>query len=317
MSVADAAWWRHLAADPTRFLLDDQEPGVVHRVLVELLGRPVDSPAVGRARAAARERGRAAAILGRQGVLGYWGSPGAYGARWSGSAWHLLAAAWLGADPDDPRALKGAETLLRQLDPPRGGFAAARGRPPSACFTAEVCAGLTRLGFGRHPRVVEAVAWLVTREGAAGGWACPDLRHTVAGACPVAAVGVLRLGAELSASERSRLLPATERAARWLLGQGLLLRPGAPRGWLRFGHPGMARTDLLDALAALARLEWPLTEEVLAGVGEMLQHQGRDGCWRSGVAAPFGEPQGEPSRWLTLKALVVLGAWGDSVERRE
>lgn len=285
--------------------------------MVELLGRPSDSPAVGRARATARDQGMAASILARQGSMGYWGSPGTYGARWSGGSWHLLAATWLGADPLDPRAVRGAETLVRQLEPGQGGFAVARNRPPSSCFTAELCATFFRLGFGRHPRVAEAVAWLVSRDEGAEGWSCPDLRHTVAGACPVAAVSVLRLSAEMSMSERDRFGSAANRAARWLFEQQLLLKPGSPRGWLRFVHPCLARADLLDALAALARLGYPPTELVLAGTREMLRQQGEDGCWRPGLPSPFGEEVGRPSRWLTLKALVVLGAWGEYLEERE
>lgn len=315
--MSEAAWWRHLRADPTAFLLDEREPGVVHRVLVELLDRPWDSPAVARARAAARELGTAAAILDRQGPLGYWGSPGTYGARWSGGVWHLLAAARLGADPQDPRSIRGGETLLRQLEPRHGGFAVARNRPPSPCFTGEVCAGLTRLGFGRHPRVAEAVGWLISRSSGSGGWSCPELRHTVDGACPVAAVAVLDLAAEVPIAERERLAPAVDRAAGWLVARHLLLLPGAPSGWRRFTHPCLARADLLAALTAMARLGLDPCAALLDGVREVLHQQGRDGCWRPGLASPFGEKPGYPSRWLTLKALVVLGAWGQLVDREE
>jgi len=312
--LSEGAWWRHLRADPTGFLLDDEDPGLIHRVLVEVLERPLDSPAVERARAGARDRGSAAEILRRQGPLGYWGSPAAYGARWSGGAWHLLAAAWLGADPHDPRVIRGAENLLRQLEPSQGGFSVARNRPPASCFTAEVCAALVRLGFGRQPRVAEAVGWLIKRAEGSSGWTCPDLRHIVAGGCPVAAVGVLKLAAEMPAAERFRVEGIVRHAVDWLSGQGFLLRPGSPKGWRRFSHPSLARTDLLDSLTALARLGVAPSEELLHGVRAVLQLQGSDGCWRPAVTSSFGEPVGQPSRWLTFKALVVLGAWGDELE---
>ena len=94
--MSEATWWRHLRGDPTGFLLDGEEPGVVWRTLVELLARPADSPAVVRARAQARAAGAVPGLLAGQQPLGYWGSPHGYGARWGGTAWQIMALAALG-----------------------------------------------------------------------------------------------------------------------------------------------------------------------------------------------------------------------------
>jgi hypothetical protein len=303
-------WWRLLRADPSAFILDDGEPGVVWRTLVDLLGRPSDAPAVQRARAAARSGGVAARLLAAQDPLGYWGSPATYGARWGGTAWHVFALAQLGADPEDPRAVLGAETLLEALQPRGGGFAIVRGKPPSACFTAEACAALTRFGFGHHPRVREAVAWLAQRPGEGGAWTCPDLRHVAAGGCPVTAVAVLRLVAGAAAAERRALAPLQRRAAGWLLASDLLAGDAAPPGWYAFAHPCLGRTDLLDALAALARTGCPPEPAVAEALAAVLQRQTAEGRWVQRQRVPFGEPYGEPSRWVTLKALIALAAFG-------
>lgn len=311
--MSQAAWWEHLRGDPSGFLLDDAEPGVVWRTLLELLDRPEDSPAVQRAREAARSRGMAAAILARQDPLGFWGSPSAYGARWSGTAWQLMAAAALGADPEDPRVLRGVDVLLKAVQPPAGGFATGRGRQPATCFTAELCATLARLGFAHHPRVREAVAWLAARP-AAEGWTCPELRHLAARGCPVAAVAVLRLVAEHPPRERVALEPLTARAAGFLLEHDLFTGEGTPRGWLRFAHPNLGRSDLLDALFALARLGVGGGAGVKVGVRHVLARQGEGGQWSQGEHLTFGEARGQPSRWVTLKALVVLAAFGGAAE---
>jgi hypothetical protein len=310
--VSDPRWWQLLRGDPSAFILDDGEPGLTWRVLLELLDRPPDAPAALRARLASRQTGTAAALLARQDPMGYWGSPATYGARWGGTAWHVLALAQLGADPEDPRAALGAETLLDALQPRAGGFAVVRGKPPATCFTAEVCAALTRFGFGHHPRVREAVAWLGQRSGEGSGWTCPDLRHLAGGGCPVTAVAMLRLAAETPPAERRPLDALTRRAAAWLLDAGLFVgTQQAPAGWTACAHPCLARTDLIDALAVLARLHWPITDTIRGAVAGMLSRQNADGRWLQRLRVPFGEPYGEPSRWVTAKALVALAIYGE------
>lgn len=311
--MSEATWWRHLAGDPSRFLLDDAEPGVVWRTLIDLLGRPHDSPAAQRARLASRGNGATAALFARQSPHGFWGSPSAYGAHWGGSAWCLIAAAALGADPEDPRVTRGVETLLDILAPRAGGFAPAHGKIPAACFTAEVCTALARFGYAHHPRVREALAWLAERDRGAGGWSCPELRHLVDGGCVTAAVATLRLVGELAPAERRPLQPLADRAERWLLDHGLFLTGPAPRGWYAFAHPVLSRADLVDALAALALLRRPLAPPIAAALAAVLTRQEADGRWVQRAAVPFGEARGEPSRWVTLKALIAVAVWGEQL----
>ncbi|MEP0774048.1 MAG: hypothetical protein HRF46_06765 [Acidobacteriota bacterium] len=313
--MSEATWWRHLRGDPTRFLFDGADPGVEWRALVELLGRGLDSPAVERARAAAREAGPAAGILRQQGAVGLWGSPGVVGHRWGGSLWRFLAVTWLGADPHDPRVERAASALLGVLSPSSGGFAPARDAQRSACLTAAVCAAMMRCGFGRHPRVQEAVAWLASRGGA--GWSCPDLRHLVAGECPHAAVWVLKTVVEAGDSDRRRLARLADRAANWLESRGLLMEGAAPPGWRRFGYPCLGQSDLLEALATMARWQQPVSPVLRSALKMILTRQDEGGRWRVERAAPLGEPVGAPSRWLTLQALVAVAAYGDSLEQRE
>ncbi len=310
--MAEATWWRHLRGDPTRFLFDGEDPGVEWRALVELLGRGPDSPAVERARAAARESGPAAEILRQQGAMGLWGSPGGVGHRWGGSLWRFLAATWLGADPHDPRVERAASALLAVLSPSSGGFSPARDTQRSACLTAAVCAAMMRCGFGRHPRVQEAVAWLWAREGE-GGWSCPDLRHLVGGECPHAAVWVLKTVVEAGDSDRRRLAPLAERATNWLESRGLLIEGPAPPGWRRFGYPCLGQSDLLEALATVARWQHQASPAVLQVLEVVLTRQDEGGHWRVERAAPLGEKVGAPSRWLTLQALVAVAACGESL----
>lgn len=311
MSGRPEPWWRHLKGDPLPFLLSDDEPGVTWRALQGLLGREADAPAVTRARLAAREKGAAAALLAGQSEFGAWGSPTAYAARWGGTAWHVMALAALGADPEDPRVERGADALLEVLYPRSGGFATTRKTPPSPCFSAQLCAALVRLGYAHHPRVREAIAWIASLPGPA--WRCGEERHDHGGACSVAPVAVLRLVSEHGASERGRLAALAARAGRLLLDRELFLHGQGPRGWLAFAHPCLDRADLLEALVPLARLGWKPEPSILAGLLAVLARQDGQGRWAQQLAAPFGEPAGQPGRWVTLKALVVLSAFGEAL----
>jgi hypothetical protein len=309
--VAEPSWWRHLKGDPLPFLLSEDEPGVVWRALQGVLMRPADAPAVTRARLLARDRGAAARLLAGQSEFGFWGSPMAYAARWGGTAWHVAALAALGADPEDPRVARGADALLEALHPRSGGFATTRRTAPSPCFTAQLCGALVRLGHTHHPRLREAVAWLASLPGE--GWSCDEDRHRHEGACLVGPVAVLRLVSEHAPAERGRLEALARRAGRFLLDRGLFLAGPAPRGWMAFAHPCLERVDLLETLVPFARLGWAPEPAVLNGLLAVLARQDGQGRWMQQVAAGFGEPAGQPGRWVTLKALVVLSAFGDAL----
>lgn len=306
-------WWRHLKGDPLPFLLSEQEPGVTWRALQGLLARPADAEAVQRARKNARVKGVAAGLLATQSEHGSWGSPTAYSTRFGGTAWHVMALASLGADPEDPRVARGAEALLDVLQPPAGGFATTRRTAPSPCFTAQLCAAFVRLGHAVHPRIREAVAWLASAPGE--GWRCGEERHELDGFCAVTPVAVLRLVAEHGPGDRGRLAGLAARAAGFLLARGLFLGRLAPRGWLAFAHPCLDRVDLLEALVPLGRLGWEPRPAVLEGLLAVLARQDSQGRWAQQVAVPFGEPARLPGRWVTLKALVVLSAFGEALGR--
>jgi hypothetical protein len=125
----------------------------------------------------------------------------------------------------------------------------------------------------------------------------------------VTAVAVLRLVGDTPATERRPLDPLRQRAAAWLVGLGLFLSGPAPAGWLSCAHPCLGRTDLIDALAALARSGWPAGRTMEEAIAKLLERQAPDGRWLQRGRVPFGETYGEPSRWVTLKALVALAAY--------
>jgi len=90
-----------------------------------------------------------------------------------------------------------------------------------------------------------------------------------------------------------------------------LARDSKP-GWRRFGFPLMYQTDVLEILAILTELgvRDERMDEALALVAGKADAQGR---WKlqstfNGRFVADIEAKGEPSRWITLRALQVLAA---------
>jgi hypothetical protein len=86
-------------------------------------------------------------------------------------------------------------------------------------------------------------------------------------------------------------------------------------GWLRFGFPNSYNPDLLEALLALAELgvaHDPALDEALDHVES---RRGADGRWKlddslNGKMLADVERKGRPSKWITLRAAIVLQHFG-------
>jgi hypothetical protein len=280
-------------------LLDEHRPNLHWRVLAELVGRPVDSAAVVRAMGGASACEPVATLLADLHPDGSWVTPVGMSRRYGGPWWRLIAAVQLGADPSDPRLDAAAGRLLDRIDGV-GGFSAGPNQPESAVLTARLVQTVACLGFIRHLRVQEALAWFEEDRRA---WNLPlGQLWTVA----TALLAALASGGLVGHPLRKRL-------GKKLI--GLFATAEAPS--TRYGHPNLARTDLSEVLWALARIGVPWDER-LAGPLRLLQSaQNEQGRWPSRRAVPQSLPVkpdtfetvGEPSRWITLRAVVALNAY--------
>jgi hypothetical protein len=272
---------------------------------VELVGRPSSSPAVVRARSGANVVEPIASLLADLRPDGTWADDGEYWRRYTGPGWRLVAAAQWGADPSDPRLQLAAQALI-ETAPGEGGFALRAHRHAVPWLTARVLHALAELGWCRHPRFQEGLAWL--EEGTAptreGGWPIEGRRQS-GNECVVTAVAVIELLSACSDLRRdalsSRAVESVTRSLVDLYG-----------GLQRLGHPCLARTDLAEILSALARSDVSLRAQLIPAL-QILQRKQRDGGrWRREVSVPASLPAerrpqvGSPSRWVTLKSAVAL-----------
>ena len=214
------------------------------------------------------------------------------------------------------------------------------------CLTGNMVFSLIRLGMLDDPRVRRAVDWITTHQRfddadgeAPTGWPYDRLemcwgRHT----CSMGAAKALKALAEVPPERRTPAVHATISAgAEFFLRHHVhrrshdLSRDSKP-GWRRFGFPLMYQTDALEILLVLTRLG---REGEVAGaapdgtggapiLGDERMREALDlvasradaqGRWK--LQQTFNgrfwvdiETKGEPSRWVTLRALEVLRAAG-------
>ena len=316
------------------WLLEGDDPSVRFFTLTGLLGSSPDSPDAMAARREIMSRGAVPLILAAQGDDGHWeGRDRFYTAKYRGTVWQLIILAELGADGGDERVRRGCEAVLRDSqDPESGGFATERSKKAGGglhssvvpCLTGNMVWSLIRLGMLRDARVQAGIEWLTAYmrfddgDGEAPtGWPYDRWemcwgRHT----CHMGAVKALKALAEIPPERRTPEVRRTlDDGVAFILAHHVhrrshdLARDSKP-GWKRFGFPLMYQTDVLEILTILTGLgvRDARMDEALALVASKADAQGR---WKlqstfNGRFVVDIETKGEPSRWITLRALRVL-----------
>jgi hypothetical protein len=91
--------------------------------------------------------------------------------------------------------------------------------------------------------------------------------------------------------------------------------PRPKRGWLTFGFPLHYNSDILEAMVALARVGAPRDPRFDRALQAIRDKRTADGRWimdrsMNGKTLVDVEEPGAPSKWLTYRALFVLGHFG-------
>ena len=300
--------WESLRGDPLPWLLDSHWPNLHWRVLLELVRRPPESPAVVRVRGDSDAVEPVASLIGDLDPDGSWASDVPLWKPYSGPGWRMLAAIQWGANPADPRLQAAAEVLL-ETAPGEGGFARRENGGAVPWLTARVLHGLAELGWCRHPRFQEGLAWLEDGEAnhPDGGWWAVG-RQSVTGECEVTAVALL--GALTACADRPRQV-LKERAVKSLV-RAIVWAGAVPA---RCCHPCLGRTDEVEILWALARAGVSLEPGMDLALRRVQLRQTEGGRWRRDIPVPTSlhvpdqGPLGDPSRWVTLKCVVALMAY--------
>lgn len=334
------AWQAALRADPLDWLLEPDEPAVRHLALRQLLDREADDPVVTTSRRLAMAADPIAAIMAAQEPGGYWEKPGpGYATKYRGTVWQVIFLDQLGADPEDLRVGRACEYVLSHSQAENGGFGASgvagAGPPPPSyvihCLTGNLLRALIGFGWLDDPRVRRAVEWQaraitgegVTRWYASGtcgpGFACaanerlPCAWGAIKALAGLARVPVQRRSPEVSQAIEAGvgfLLSRDPAVADYPAGWGNTRPSGS---WFKLGFPSGYVADVLQNLEVLAELGRARDPRLANAIEWLLAKQDAHGRWKNEYAYNRKtwvdiERQGQPSKWVTLRACRFLRA---------
>jgi len=326
-------WRAMLKADPTEWLLGEDNPSVRYFTLTDVLEKNRIIPDVEESRKAIMQIGAVPKILAKQKSCGYWGvADDFYVAKYEGTVWQLMILAELGADSGEPRVRKACEFVLNDSQDRLGGGFSHVGASSGGgthdgvlpCLTGNMVWSLIRLGYLNDARVQRGIEWITSYQRfddgaakAAEGWPYDKYescwgRHS----CHMGVVKALKALAEIPKDDRSDdVKRMIEKGAEYLLEHHIykrshdLARVSKPV-WLQFGFPLMWNTDVLEILGILTRLSIR-DQRMQEAVDLVVSKQKENGRWimeRSfnGRFQVNIEQKGKPSKWVTLNALRVL-----------
>ncbi len=326
-------WKSILKADPTDWLLEKDNPSVRHYTLLDVLEIPGDDPRVLDAKQDIMETGVVLKILKKQHGKGFWETPDRYyTAKYKGTVWQLIILADLGADGGDDRIRRAGEFILKvSQDRSSGGFSI-RGTIKNGgnhssvipCLTGNMVWSLIRFGYLKDTRLQKGINWISTYqrfddqvEKPPEGWPYDKAepcwgRHT----CSMGAIKAMKALSEIPEEVRSpEVKRVIDRGAEYFLQHYVHKRSHTPEkvckpGWRKFGFPLMYQTDALEILDVLTKLGYH-DERMHEALDLLISKQDNHGRWLmestfNGRFQTNIESKGEPSKWITLRALKVL-----------
>jgi len=320
-----------LRADVLSWLLEPADPSVRFWALQTLQGKPPTHPDVQAAQEALMRSPAVKAILAAQAPEGCWNKPDSmYLPKYTATTHSLLILAELGAKRT-PAIERGMEHLFKfQLD--SGHFVAVQPKTKKGyasslidggCITGNVLYYAIHFGYLNDPRIQRTIDFLIkTHSARDGGWSCRSYPINRAGVfptnCYMGMMKVLRGLAAIPENQRPAPLQALlKKDVEVTLENRIFWYLRAPdgsrkvkQGWTRFGFPLFYQSDALEVLDTLTRLN-VRDERMQDAIDLVLAGRGSDGKWRlqntfNGKMWHDIDVKGQPSKWITLRALRVL-----------
>jgi hypothetical protein len=298
----------------------DTDPSIRWQVMQDLIGATAEEIAAERARVATE--GWGARLLALQGTDGSWAGA-AWNRGWDSTMHVLTLLREMGLDPESDAA-RSAVGLVRdrvvwQGWGPQGGdnpFFAGEVEP---CINGQVAASGAYFGQDIQGLVNRLLSVLL----ADGGWNCEAENGSTRSSfnttiCVLEAL----LEYELAGGRSAAVTEARHRGQEYLLERRLFRRKStgeaierdrkSDAAWTRFAFPTWWHYDVLRGLEYLRRASVTPDERVAEAIALVESKRDGNGRWPLDTQYPgampidFGEREGEPSRWNTLRALRAL-----------
>ncbi len=309
--------------DPSviRWLLDS-DPSIRWQVMQDLTNAPAEQVAVERARVA--KEGLGAQLLAIQAADGRWNGA-AWNRGWNSTMHVLMLLRDMGLDTESEQAQR-AVGLVRErvrLEGFNNPFFVGEAEP---CINGQI--GAVGVYFGQDVRGI--IDRLLGEQLPDGGWNCDaEIGSTRSSFNTTICVLEALLEHELRFGNSPEVTAARQRGQEYLLERRLMRRRstgavieidrkddraganGQP-AWGRFAFPTWWHYDVLRGLEYLRRAGATPDERVTEAIDLVASKRGSDGRWLLDVRYPGVMPLeiddgvGQPSRWITLRALRVL-----------
>jgi hypothetical protein len=295
----------------------DSDPAIRWQVMRDLTDASADDVAAERARVT--REGWGAQILAQQPPDGVWGG-GAYVPEWTSTTTTLQLLRAFGLDPTTEDARRAIELVRANARWEYDDLPYFDGEVEPCINGQAVAIGAY---FGQDVKVI--VDRLLTEQMDDGGWNCEQERGSTRGSFETT-INVLEglLEYERATGAKPEVTAARLRGREYLLERHLLRRLSTgelaqPR-WLYLGFPNGWHYDPLRALDHLRDAGVAADARMAEAISIIESKRDADGRWpiehahHDKLPVDFGERDGEPSRWITLRALRVL-RWAQGAER--
>jgi hypothetical protein len=263
--------------------------------------------------------GYAAQLLSCRNPDGHWGSY-YYQPKWTSTHYTLLELKTLRLSPDVPACRGMAERTLAECMLENGGMNLSRYRHKSDMGVDGMVLNYTAYFAKENPRVPRLLTHILEHQKADGGFHWDDTSecgepHTTI--CVLEGLGeYLTSGLPHGRAETKHIMAE---GVEYLLRNRLFANHGDKR-FFKLSYPYRYRYDLLRALEFLTAYGVPFDIRMLPALRWLDGKPKPDGRWllentHPGKVHLAMEKTGEPSRMITLKALLILNRYGAALQK--
>lgn len=338
-------WKTILKADPTNWLLEEENSSVRFFTLKDILDRPQDDKSVQTAQWEIMATGMVPEILEKQReplyVQAY---PKFYTSKYKGLVWQLIVLAELGAELNSQIKEQCEYILSNSQETQSGGFSqhtsakTGCGLPGEIipCLTGNMVWSMIRFGYLDDPRLQKGIDWITRtmrfNDGVEDAPQIPPYNHYEMcwgkHTCHMGVVKTLKALSAIPKESRSTgdISNTIQKAVEYILIHHIhkrshnLSRLSKP-GWLKFGFPLMYQTDVLEILDILTELGIE-DNRMMEAINIVLSKQDEMGRWKventynsERLLIPIGQLD-EQSKWITLRAMRVLKRYGSTLSSK-